>query len=254
MGEDARLFGQDTGRRQPLGRDDRSHGVLGLVLNDATTSARRRREPALASSARDGFAAARRAAERLLAAHDSRRRHAVPPRRPNVWPFLKKTLLPVWYFDRPWNGPADTGPTVGPGRRTTAASSSASRARFAGSEGTASSTTEITDLDPASAQRRARDRRAPLADLAGRRSRHERRVSRHSSARARQPSPSVMTSVCGVAQHVGRDRSAVRHELLARRTRAGCSSRRRRCSRPPREVKRGEAARLRDRRAATTSS
>src|SRR5205085_1445572 len=32
----------------------------------------------------------------------------------NAWPFLKETLLPVWLFDRPWRGPAEYRPTVGP--------------------------------------------------------------------------------------------------------------------------------------------
>ncbi len=32
----------------------------------------------------------------------------------NVWPFLKETLLPVWLFDRPWRGPVEYRPTVGP--------------------------------------------------------------------------------------------------------------------------------------------
>jgi hypothetical protein len=33
----------------------------------------------------------------------------------NAWPFVKETLLPVWYLDRPWQGPAEYWPTVGPG-------------------------------------------------------------------------------------------------------------------------------------------
>lgn len=32
----------------------------------------------------------------------------------NVWPFLKETVLPVWLFDRPWRGPLEYHPTVGP--------------------------------------------------------------------------------------------------------------------------------------------
>jgi hypothetical protein len=38
----------------------------------------------------------------------------------NVWPFLKETLLPVWLFDRPWRGPAEYRPTVGPNAGNTA--------------------------------------------------------------------------------------------------------------------------------------
>ncbi len=36
----------------------------------------------------------------------------------NVWPFLKETLLPVWLLDRPWRGPAEYRPTVGPNAGT----------------------------------------------------------------------------------------------------------------------------------------
>jgi hypothetical protein len=38
----------------------------------------------------------------------------------NVWPFLKQTLLPVWFFDRPWQGPVEYRPTAGPGAQNTA--------------------------------------------------------------------------------------------------------------------------------------
>ncbi len=38
----------------------------------------------------------------------------------NVWPFLKETLLPVWLFDRPWRGPVEYRPTVGPNAGNTA--------------------------------------------------------------------------------------------------------------------------------------
>lgn len=32
----------------------------------------------------------------------------------NLWPFLKQTLIPVWYLDRPWEGPKNYRPTAGP--------------------------------------------------------------------------------------------------------------------------------------------
>jgi len=32
----------------------------------------------------------------------------------NLWPFLKDTLIPVWYLDRPWEGPKNYRPTSGP--------------------------------------------------------------------------------------------------------------------------------------------
>jgi hypothetical protein len=32
----------------------------------------------------------------------------------NWWPFLRDALIPVWYFDRPWPGPLNYAPTLGP--------------------------------------------------------------------------------------------------------------------------------------------
>jgi hypothetical protein len=67
----------------------------------------------------------------------------------NVWPFLKQTLLPVWYFGRAWNGPSDYRPTVGPGADGAAIVVGAT-GRFAGLQGTAIEQYRLTDLDPAS--------------------------------------------------------------------------------------------------------
>jgi hypothetical protein len=67
----------------------------------------------------------------------------------NVWPFLKQTLLPVWYFGRPWGGPADYRPTAGPGDEGVAVVVGAT-GRFAGLEGTAIEQYRVTDLDPTS--------------------------------------------------------------------------------------------------------
>jgi hypothetical protein len=67
----------------------------------------------------------------------------------NVWPFLKQTLLPVWFFGRPWAGPADYRPTAGPGEEGVAVVMGAT-GRFAGLKGTAIENYRLTDLDPAS--------------------------------------------------------------------------------------------------------
>ena len=67
----------------------------------------------------------------------------------NVWPFLKETLVPVWYLGRPWSGPADYRPTAGPGT-TGAAVVIGATGRFTGVEGTALEQYRLTDLDPAS--------------------------------------------------------------------------------------------------------
>ena len=33
----------------------------------------------------------------------------------NLWPFIKRDLVPVWYLGRSWRGPQSYSPTVGPG-------------------------------------------------------------------------------------------------------------------------------------------
>jgi hypothetical protein len=65
----------------------------------------------------------------------------------NLWPFLKHTLLPVWYFDQPWGGPSDFQPTVGPGAQSTAMVVGAT-GRFAGAGGSATELYRLTELDP----------------------------------------------------------------------------------------------------------
>ena len=67
----------------------------------------------------------------------------------NVWPLLKETLVPVWYFGRPWSGPATYRPTAGPGDEGAAVVVGAT-GRFAGLEGSAIEQYRLTDLDPAS--------------------------------------------------------------------------------------------------------
>jgi hypothetical protein len=67
----------------------------------------------------------------------------------NLWPFLKETLVPVWFLGRPWAGPADYRPTAGPGEEGTAVVIGAT-GRFAGLEGSAIESYRLTDLDPSS--------------------------------------------------------------------------------------------------------
>lgn len=66
----------------------------------------------------------------------------------NLWPFLKHTLLPVWFFDRPWSGPVEYRPTAGPGIGNTAVVIGAT-GRFAGLQGSAVEQYRVTHLDPA---------------------------------------------------------------------------------------------------------
>jgi hypothetical protein len=67
----------------------------------------------------------------------------------NVWPFVKQTLVPVWYLERPWSGPVEYRPTVGPGARHTAAVLGLTGS-FAGRDGSAVERYRVTALDPTS--------------------------------------------------------------------------------------------------------
>jgi hypothetical protein len=67
----------------------------------------------------------------------------------NVWPFVKETLLPKWYLERPWSGPVDYRPAAGPGPQSTALIVGATGA-FVGLEGSAVEDYRVTDLDRAS--------------------------------------------------------------------------------------------------------
>jgi hypothetical protein len=66
----------------------------------------------------------------------------------NLWPFLKQTLLPVWFFGQSWNGPVDYRPTAGPGVQNTAVVLGAT-GRFAGLEGSAVEEYRVTEIDRA---------------------------------------------------------------------------------------------------------
>src|SRR5690606_17161124 len=54
----------------------------------------------------------------------------------NVWPFVHDSLMPVWYLQRPWEGPTECRPTAGPGNGDTAVVIGAS-GRFANASGSA---------------------------------------------------------------------------------------------------------------------
>ena len=64
----------------------------------------------------------------------------------NLWPFLKETLIPVWYLDRPWQGPRNYRPTAGPGEGGSAITAGAT-GRFANLEGTAVESYELSGFD-----------------------------------------------------------------------------------------------------------
>jgi hypothetical protein len=65
----------------------------------------------------------------------------------NAWPVLKNTLVPVWYLERPWSGPAEYWPTVGPGTDKSGVVLGIT-GTFRGSEGTVVEHYEISTLDP----------------------------------------------------------------------------------------------------------
>jgi hypothetical protein len=64
----------------------------------------------------------------------------------NLWPFLKETLIPVWYLDRPWQGPKNYRPTAGPGREGSALVTGATGS-FAGMSGSAVESYQIGNFD-----------------------------------------------------------------------------------------------------------
>lgn len=69
----------------------------------------------------------------------------------NLWPFLKNTLVPVWYFGRPWKGPTEVEPTMGPGPDGTGVTLGGT-GRFASADGTAVESYTLTAFDRASSQ------------------------------------------------------------------------------------------------------
>ncbi len=64
----------------------------------------------------------------------------------NLWPFLKQTFIPTWYLGRPWKGPTDYRPTVGPGQHSAVVIGATGR--FANLEGSALEQYRVTELNP----------------------------------------------------------------------------------------------------------
>ena len=148
VGEDARLFGQDPGGDSLWEETINRTAVLGLVLNDDTNQPAAVASRLMATSAdtdlllrgvlvSDHWLVTMPGEGTLFVRADS-----------NAWPFLKKTLVPVWYLERPWKGPADYWPTVGPGSDESGIVVGITGA-FRGSEGSVVEHYEISTLDPA---------------------------------------------------------------------------------------------------------
>jgi len=148
IGKDASLFGQGTGDDGLWEETIDRAGLLGLVLNDGTNQ-----PAALASRLLSTSPDTDLLLNGVLVSDDwlvtipgegSFYVHADS----NAWPFLKEKLVPVWYLDQPWTGPAEYWPTVGP-RADDSADVVGLTGSFRGSEGSAIEHYEITALDPA---------------------------------------------------------------------------------------------------------
>lgn len=147
LGEDARLVGQDTGDDSLWEETIDRAAVLGLVLNDGSDQ-----PAALASRLMTTSADSDLLLRGLLVSdfwlvtipnEGTLFVHADS----NAWPFLKERLLPVWYFEQPWEGPAEYWPTAGPGDDESGDVVGIAGA-FRGSAGSAVERYEITTLDP----------------------------------------------------------------------------------------------------------
>ena len=148
VGEDAQLFGQDAGDDALWEETIDRAAVLGLVLNDGSN-----RPVALASRLLSTSPDSDLLLRGVLVSDDwlvtvpnegTFYVHADS----NAWPFLKEKLVPVWYLERPWIGPAEYWPTVGPSKDETANVVGLTGA-FRGTEGSAVEHYEVTTLDPA---------------------------------------------------------------------------------------------------------
>ena len=148
VGEDARLFGQDLGKDRLWEETIDRTAVLGLVLNDAANQPAAIASRLMATSADtdlllrgvlldDHWLVTLPGEGTLFVRAES-----------NAWPFLKETLVPVWYLARPWQGPAEYWPTVGPGANDSGVVLGITGA-LRGSEGSVVEHYEIAALDPA---------------------------------------------------------------------------------------------------------
>lgn len=149
LGQDAQFFGQTPGNDSLWEETIDRAALLGLVLEDES------RQPAaiasrlmIASTDTDLLLRGVLVADHWLVTVPGEGTLFVRADS-NAWPFLKETLLPVWYFERPWEGPAEYWPTVGPGIDGGTVVGLAGS--FDGSEGSVVERYEVTSLDGARA-------------------------------------------------------------------------------------------------------
>ncbi len=145
VGEDARLLGQDPGRDGLWEEAIDRTALLGLVLNDATNQPAAIASRLLAPSADTDLLLRGVLLDDLWLVTLPGEGTLFVNAETNAWPFLKNTL-PVWLLDRPWNGPADYWPTVGPGAESGGIALGLTGA-LRGAEGSVSEHYEIAAID-----------------------------------------------------------------------------------------------------------
>jgi hypothetical protein len=148
IGEDAHLLGQDAGDDSLWEETIDRAAVLGLVLNDSSNQPAALASRLLSTSPdTDLLVSGVLVSDFWLVTVPGEGTFFVHADS-NAWPFVKETLLPVWYLERPWSGHAEYRPTVGPGADDTADVVGVTGS-FRGSEGTAIERYEVTALDRA---------------------------------------------------------------------------------------------------------
>ena len=148
VGEDARMFGQETGDDALWEETIDRAAVLGLVLNGGSNQPAALASRLLSTSAdTDLLLRGVLVSDHWLVTIPGEGSFYVHADS-NAWPFLKEKLVPVWYLEQPWSGPVEYWPTVGPGADDSADVVGLTGS-FRGSEGSAVERYEITALDPA---------------------------------------------------------------------------------------------------------
>ena len=146
FGNDARYFGRDPGDDGLWEETIDRTAVLGLVLNDDDN------QPAAIASRLMAVSPDSNLLARGVVISDywlvtmPGRGTLFVRADTNAWRFLKEALVPVWFLDRPWEGPSEYWPTVGPGADDNGVVVGLS-GEFRGSEGSVVERYELTSLD-----------------------------------------------------------------------------------------------------------
>jgi hypothetical protein len=149
MGEDAVIPGQPHAAQSLWEETIDRTAVVGLVLNDASGPAAVASRLMAPSPSTDLLLRGALVSDYWLVTYPGQGTLFVRSDS-NVWPFLKETALPAWLLDRPWQGPVEYRPTIGPGADHMAVVVGVS-GDFEGEEGTAEERYDVTAFDPARA-------------------------------------------------------------------------------------------------------